>query len=411
MLSKIREALRSSVENMPYSPKMQSSGWTDVPARPPSLGVLALGTVFTLAGPAAVSAAEKQSLGFVVTKWNTAMYETLFMDECPDGPNPGNYEIWESSVPPEVRRNQPLVPFTRLKHANQRGKNGEDVCVHPTSVTDPPLHVVEGRYSYGLDLDGSDSGQATPKSCKHDNFVGFNGEVGIDNQMYRLLGCTQAFKSDGHIEKNANSHRLSSGLGMILMEVTDIDDLQNDEDVTVTFYRGVGSFYLDSKAQVLPYASYQIDHENGVPRYGDVASGKIVNGTLQTNATDVELPLFGNYQYNRQLIKDMQVRMPLESDDSKIGGMVYGYYGVDQIYSYVRGLLTSFASRHKYSCPGIYVAAHELADGHPDPETGECTTLSSAFKFEAVPAFVNHPNLEKLAEAARQTPTLAANSR
>lgn len=365
------------------------------------LSAILLGVALLLFGTSTVQAAEQKTLGFVVTKWNTAMYETLFMDECPEGPNPGNYEIWENSVPPEVRRNQPLVPFTRLKHVNQRGKNGEDVCVHPTSVDDPPLKVVEGMFSYGIDLDGESNGQATPKSCAHNNFAGLDGESGIDNQMYRLLGCTQAWRSGGHIETNANSHRLSSGLGMILIEVSEIDDLQNDDDVKVTFYRGVGSFYLDSAGDVLPYASYQIDHENGIPRYGDVVIGKIVDGVLETNSADVEIPLFGNYQYNRQLIQDMQVHMPLGSQEDRLSGMVYGYYGVDQLYSYVRGLLTSFANRHKYSCPGIYVAAHELADGHPDPETGECTTLSSAFKFEAVPAFVSHPDLTKLAANER----------
>jgi len=370
---------------------------------------LTTSTLATLAFSSTAAAAEQQSLAFVVSKWNTAIYETLFMDECPEGPNPGNYEIWESSVSAEVRRNQPLVPFTRLKHANQRGENGEDVCVHPTSVQDPPLKIVEGKYSYGIDLDGEQEGKATPKSCKHDNFVGFNGEAGIDNQMYRLLGCVQAFKKDGHIEKNANSHRLSSGLGMILIEVTGIDDLKNDDEVRVTFYRGVGSFYLDSKGKVLPYASYQIDHENSTPRYGDSAPGKIVNGMLETVAADVDLPLFGNYQYDRQTIKEMRVHMPLQSREDKIEGMVYGYYGVEQIYSYVRGLLTTFPNRHKYSCPGIYVAAHELADGHPDPETGECTTLSSAFKFEAVPAFVTHPNEETAAAVGTAKHALAAN--
>jgi hypothetical protein len=43
------------------------------------------------------------------------------------------------------------------------------------------------------------------------------------------------------------------------------------------------------------------------------------------------------------------------------------------------------------NCPSIYVAAHELADGHPDPSTGKCTSLSSAFNFTAVAAYVIHP--------------------
>ena len=43
-----------------------------------------------------------------------------------------------------------------------------------------------------------------------------------------------------------------------------------------------------------------------------------------------------------------------------------------------------------WSCPALYTAAKELADGYPDPKTGDCTAISSAFKFDALPAFVLH---------------------
>lgn len=256
-------------------------------------------------GPIGGAAADQQSLGFVVTKWNTAMYETLFMDECPEGPTPGNYEIWESTITAEERRSYPVPLVTQMRHVNYRGPSGEDICAEPTAVQDPPLKIVEGKFAYGLNLDGNTTGAATPNTCAHPNFTGLNGESGIDNQMYRLFGCIEAWRSYGHIENNANAHRLSSGLGMILIEITGIDDLRNDEQVTVSFYRGIGSFDLDSKGGVLPYASYDIDHEQGAPRYGDAVAGRIVDGVLQTETADVHLPHYGNYQYLRQLIRDM----------------------------------------------------------------------------------------------------------
>jgi len=360
---------------------------------------LLFGTLFLLlSGHAVVASAEQQTLSYVVTKWNTATYETLFMDECPEGPTPGNQEIWESTISPEQRRSYPTRLVTQMRHVNYRGPNGEDICAEPTSVKDPPLKIVEGKYAYGIDLDGNTDGEPTANTCKHTNFTGLDGAAGIDNQMYRLLGCVEAWRSDGHIENNANAHRLSSGLGMILIEITGVDDTNNDDAVSVSFYRGVGSFRLDSNGDVLPYSSYEIDHRSGVPRYGDTVSGKIVDGILKTDATDVHLPHYGNYQYIRQLIHDMQLQVELPIEADRIEGMVYGYFGVDQFYSYVRGMLTSFPIRHKFSCPAIYVAAHELADGHPDPETGECTTLSSAFKFKAVRAFINHPGDELAAK-------------
>ena len=72
-------------------------------------------------------------------------------------------------------------------------------------------------------------------------------------------------------------------------------------------------------------------------------------------------------------------------------------------------MLTSFPNRHKFSCPAIYVAAHELADGHRDPETGECTTLSSAFKFEAVRAFINRPDTQASARPKRSGTMVSGN--
>ena len=358
---------------------------------------------------AAQQTAPGQSMGFVMTMWNTAMHETPFMDECPQGPTPGNYELWEASISPEKRRSYPEVLGTQMRWLTFRGRKGEDVCEQPMSIQDPPLTIVEGKYSYGIDLDGNSDGTATPKSCAHRTFTGMNGEAGVDNQMYRLLGCIQAWRSTGHLETNANSQRRTGGLGMILVEITGVDDIRNDDDVKVTFYRGIGSFNLDSKNNVLPFGSYDIDIENGKPRYDDTVDGRISNGVLTTQPADVRLPLYGNYQYLNQLIRDMRLELNTTESEKPAKGMVYGYYGVEQFYDYVRGLLANFPMRHKYSSPAIYVAAHELADGHPDPVTGKCTTFSSAFKFEAVRAFINHPpKVDAVNEAGRKT-SLAAN--
>ena len=341
-----------------------------------------------------VVAAEPRSLGFAVTSWNTAMHESRFQDECPEGMNPSNLTVWYSTLPPDVRRKLPIVNATELRMANMRGPNGEDVCVYPLSVKDPPLRIVEGKYSYGLNLDGDANGAATTKTCRHDNFTGLNGEAGIDNQMYRLFGCVYAWRSWGHIENNANAHRLAGGLGMVLIEVTGVDDELNDDAVEVGFYRGVDPFTLDSAGKVLPWSSYAIDAHDGRVRYGDVVKGRIKDGVVTTDAADVSLPFYGNYQFQNQLIRDMRLELKLSPDGSAASGLVGGYYDVEQTYSYVRGMLGAFPNTQQFSCPGIYVAAHELADGHPDPTTGKCTTLSGAFKFEAVAAFLNRPTPE-----------------
>jgi hypothetical protein len=55
-------------------------------------------------------------------------------------------------------------------------------------------------------------------------------------------------------------------------------------------------------------------------------------------------------------------------------------------------------------CPTFSQAVHRYADGYPDPATGKCTAISTAFDIEAVPAFIIHPEeARKTAEAASPT--------
>lgn len=358
---------------------------------------LMIGALIAAAAAPSVDAAE--TLGFVVTRWFSAFHETRFMDECPEGLNPGNKDIWLSHLTAAERRTQPLVPATEMRAANFRGRNGEDVCVVPTSVDDPPLKTAEGEFSFGMNLDGNSDGAATPKTCRHENFTSPAGEAGVDNQMFRLMGCVGAWRSDGHIENNAHSHRMSNGLGMILIEVEGVDDRRNDDNVRITFYRGTDPFTLDASGRPLAYASYDIDAENGVPRYGDSVRGRIVDGVASTDAGDVHVPFFGNYQYDRLLLRDMRLNFELAPDGASAKGLAAGYVNVTQFTNYVGGMLGAFPNTQQFSCPAIYKAAHQLADGHPDA-SGNCTTLSAAYKVEAVAAFINHPQ-RQTAEATR----------
>jgi len=41
-----------------------------------------------------------------------------------------------------------------------------------------------------------------------------------------------------------------------------------------------------------------------------------------------------------------------------------------------------------HTCHGAYYALHEYADGHPDPETGKCTSISTQYRIKAIPTFV-----------------------
>lgn len=347
-----------------------------------------------------------RTLGFVIKDWMPAVYETKFMDECPAGLNISNDEIWWRNLSKtersELTQDGLITTLDRWFNAVRRGPNGEDVCINPEVITDdPPLLTVEGPTSFGVNLDGNTDGSATPKSCRHENFTSPSGVPGIDNQLYRLIGCVYGFRDQGVIEINANEMRRTSGLAMILIEITDVDDARNDDDVTVTFYRSIDQFPLDSSGQVLPFSSYRVDYKNDGPRYGDSIKGSIVDGVLEAGSGDVRLPYYGNYNYLHPVIRDMQIKLEIAEDGTTAKGSVAGYYDLEQ-YLYHTGGLGPVISTGNFSCPAVFEAAKKLADGYPDPQTGECTHISSAFEVDAYAAFVVHPEQSNEMETAEK---------
>lgn len=348
--------------------------------------------------------AEANKLGFVVESWYTAIYDTEYMEECPEGIAIGNDEIWFNSLTPEEKEIETaagtlqVLDLPRRPRQYLRGPNNEDVCWHPESVIDPPMRTVTGKYSYGMNLDGNVDGQATKNSCRHNNFITPDGKVdGVDNQLYRLMGCVYGYRSEGYLEHHANRERQDESKGTILIDIANVNDPQNDDSVEVSFYLSATPLHFDTSGRIVPYGSYQI--VNG--RYGDTVTGKISNGVLSTEPRDVVLPFYGNDGVTEMVFRDFRIEMDINGDDARAKGLWAGYRPVLDFWDYIQKVQHDVPVG-QYNCPSLYVAAHELADGYPDPETGECSALSSAFTFEAVAGFIiteeGPSDAERLAE-------------
>ena len=343
---------------------------------------------------APVDAGAKKTLAFALANWDTAIYETKYIDECPEGPAIGNDTHWwrgMSKAERDEKTEKGLVqPVDRRFASVFRGPKGEDVCWNPEIIKEPPLRTIKGKISYGFNLDGEADGKATRKSCAHENFTGHAGAPGVDNQLYRLLGCHYGWRRNGVLDLFGNEERRNSGRGVILLEVRDVDDERNDDAVEVAFYRAIDSFAIDSSGRILPWASYRIDTNHGQPRYGTVAKGKLVDGVLITTPIDAKLPYYGNSAYAEIDLKDMRLELDTALNaDSKAKGFLGGYYDFDKWWEYMLKLEFLIATGD-WSCPALYTAARQMADGYPDPKTGQCTAISSAFEIDAVPAFIIH---------------------
>ena len=351
-----------------------------------------------------VAAANEGKLGFVVESWYTAIYDTEYMEECPEGIVIGNDEVWFNALSPEEKEIETgggtlqVLDLPRRPNQYLRGPNDEDVCWHPESVTDPPMRTVTGKYSFGLNLDGNNDGKATSNTCAHNNFQTPDGKTsGVDNQLYRLMGCVYGYRSEGYLEHHANRERQDESKGIILIDIANVDDPHNDENVKVSFYLSSTSLHFDTTGQIVPYGSY----ETVKGRYGDAVSGKILDGVLTTEPGDIVLPIYGNDGATEMVLRDFQIEMEINEDGTRAKGLWAGYRPVLDFWDHIQKVQHDVPVG-QYNCPAIYVAAHDLADGYRDPKTGECTALSSAFTFEAVAGFIilddEKSDAERLAE-------------
>ena len=139
----------------------------------------------------------------------------------------------------------------------------------------------------------------------------------------------------------------------------------------------------DAAGNILPFASYRID---GNPRYGTTLKGRIKDGILTTEPADVHLPFYGNRVETEFFIRDFRLELTLTENGAT--GLIGGYHDLENWWDYVRkmGYLVETA---QFSCPALYAAALQLADGHPDDKTGACTSLSVAYSVDTIRAFVN----------------------
>lgn len=358
------------------------------------VSALACGLVTGVRSDASAQAASppNRTIGLVLTSLFTAIYETRYMDECPEGLAVGNDELWLQTMTPAERERATAGGtknhIDRKYQAEVRGPHGEDSCWYPELLRDPPLRTVQGTTAYGFNLDGTTDGHATPKSCAHQKFVGLDGEPGIDNQIYRVVGCIKGFRHDGYVETTAQTERINTSRGITLIEVSDVDDARNDPDVKVAFYRPKDQLLKDSAANVLPFASYAID-----PTYAEFTHGKIVDGVLSTDPVDVHLPFQGDIVISELDLRDMRLRLELAADGSGATGLMGGYYNWSTWWDFIRKIQLTSTSIH--SCPALYDASRKLADGYPDPKTGECTAISTAYRVAFLPAFIIHPASEK----------------
>lgn len=316
-------------------------------------------------------------IGYVMTNLFWSVYQTPdAKEECPKGFNDGPREQFEILFPNVENR---TVVETQLAQ--------EIETWHPTTEPDPlPFYDIEGPYSYGLNLDG----EVGPNDFTHPD-----GTQGIDNEVYRAVGCIIGFRGPDGVEVIFQDKAIADrAYNRTMIELSGVDNLENDDSVTVTVYRGMDRLLTDATGmKVMSGGSQRVDLRWGAKLIRQT-EGKIVDSVLTTEPiADVVIPWMNLGVPTFQLIRDM--RFQLDLTPTNANGLIAGYADVDTYYKQlIRNDSTHHLSNGQISGISLYKALSRLADAYPDPETGRNTAISTALDVKMAQVFIVHPDGE-----------------
>jgi hypothetical protein len=372
--------------------------WADI-----QVVMVTLAGLIGLAPPLAAQTSflENGSGGFVVSDIRFALAEDAAKTgACPRGMSLNVSEIYAKS--PEGKRRKGETDEEYTKRLDEGGKkvstapNGQNLCMNPEAGgPDPNFRTVSAD---NIPVDGIDlDGEVRP----HHDFTGPRGERGVDNQFYRVVGCTRSWQSAG--SANSFAIEMLTGSWGILITLSGVDDLKNDDEVEVGVYSNADPIVLSPARAPLSYATYAMEQD---PRFRAKTRGRIKDGVLTTDPVDVRFHWIVNSLRLERPLRHARFQLTV-SQDGTLSGYLGGYTPVEAMYDMAYGyrngkngagqlapLPLRFGTANGaarvlgHTCQGAYYALQEYADGDLDPRTGRYTSISTQYRITAIPAFV-----------------------
>ncbi len=355
---------------------------TDIKARQlPKLAVLF--TTLTAAGATTAQLPEPYQqdgrIGYVLTERHWAIHETEAAADCPQGMNSRGSRDLMTKLFPEGGDGELTVAETRLMiEGYQYHTNAATTDIYDSL----PFYEPQGKISYGLNLDG----EVSPN-----DFTNPAGEEGIDNQLFRALGCIAGYRKDGPYWFFENDFMINNGYNRYMIELSGVDDLVNDDEVTVTTYRGLDKLFTDATGEGFVAGGTQRVDTRWGQSFINQTKGKIVDGVLTTEPiVQAKIPWSQpGVSDGYHIFKDLQLQLSLTSKVAQ--GLMAGYVDVEQFNHRFR---TNWAMHHQNygqsSSASEYAALKRLADGYPDSESGDNTAISGAVEVTLTQVYVVH---------------------
>ena len=339
-----------------------------------AIGVLAVAGV-TAVGTHSASAEKPilkdRKIGFVLHSKQMAVYQTPDgKAECPNGFNDGPREQFAKFFPEGQKR---TVVDTQLKYESEWWHPTTDASWEPQPFKEPRSAI-----SIGLDLDGK---------IGPNDFTSPEGEKGIDNQLYRVIGCIVGWRDEGQSRHFVKSYQQRFDYNRTMFEITDVDSLVDDSDVTVTLYRGRDPLYSNASGDYVAGGSQRVDYRWG-GQFIHAVKGKIVGGVLMTEPKRVTMPESTSRGVPKMDIHEW--RLKLKITEAGAEGLMGGYIDIERFYNALgQNWGTHHRSYGQESLPSEYRALYRNADAVPDA-SGRNTAISAAWNVKFSQVYVIH---------------------
>ena len=326
----------------------------------------------------ATAAPPGRTVAYVLTERQEAVYEAKDRDgkntnaECPDGLNDyGPREQFATLFP---QTDGKKADGTRWALAGTSLAREAEIWWPNTTPDKFPFPEVKGKIGYGINLDGE---------VKPSDFTSPDGTPGIDNQFYRAVGCIASYRVGSSQLLFYEEYLEAKQFNRSIVELTEVDSLENDDDVTVTTYRGLDPLVRDAKGDFQADSVQRVDLVYGKD-FIQKSKAKIVNGVLiTTQPADFVWPNENHTDASIEFMRDARFELKLTSE--KMEGVVGGYLDVETGY---RAMIKRYGSHQisygKLAGGSLYKVLRRLADAYPDPETGANTAISSALEVKGV---------------------------
>lgn len=228
--------------------------------------------------------------------------------------------------------------------------------------------------SPGFDLDGHESRGSDAEGCRKPDLTSPDGETGIDNQFARLMPTIESV--GGASIEGLSLEAINDGRLLITITLDGVEDLQNDDDVSVTISRGAGAPLVGNDGRLEPGQTVELSTDYEQSRVEGVS---IVDGVATAGpfALSLELQVF---QFVISFYtEDAFVHLETHEDGSVAGFLSMGL-PVEQIVAIA-------------SLPGTGTVGELIATSAPlfadlRGESGECDAISVTALIETVPAFL-----------------------